>query len=198
MAVVCLGLALAAAEAKEASLESASDENVSALWQRVHFSVAGGTAIPLTSAHRQAFDLGVEVAAAVRFQWLSFLAAGLFVDYLRLPPRPGGPVDGIGTALQLGALVRVSHAFEIRQTSVAPFGELGLGYVRDGDLNRLGLTAAVGAWAVAWGPLRLGPLVRATAILPEFSAGSAQWRDVLVLSLSAGVAIDVWPGASSP
>lgn len=135
--------------------------------QEFTLRVEPGVAFPVGNPQHQRFDVGGALALKPEFSFGpgNVVSVGPSAQVIALPST----IDGVdaGTAWQFGGFLRLkrTHGLNNKGTgfgATSPWLDADLGYVRTGDLNRIGWSVAVGA-SVPTGADRqvwIGPFVR--------------------------------------
>ena len=153
-------------------------------------SFEGSVAIPLTSPQSNHFDVGGGETITPRWN-LDGFHLGPTVGFLALPSQ-GGTLDP-GTAWTLGGSLRLKRPHDTPDTdtfyNLSPWAEVDPLYVRTGDLDRPGFSAALGV-AMPIGRSRtfwIGPFIQyleipaqhrrvRRSLTPRSSALESAWR----------------------
>ena len=172
-----------------------------ALAEDVSIKVEPGVAIPLTKPQTDHYDVGGAMAAKILFGVGPYFAIGPSGSFIGLSPEKKGgewgTAWGAGGSLVLRRPHDYAHNAGSGFSAISPWIDGDAQYVRTGDLDRFGVSGAVGA-AVPTGSDRavwVGPFVRYNQVIQENKPGYDS-RDAR--TLIAGVSFEIGNSQKKP
>jgi hypothetical protein len=151
-----------------------------------------GAAGAVTSPARSYFGVGFHLGGTVGVDVLKLLEVGGRLSYLFLSRNPSSPLDGPGSVLALGPVVRVHRPWDAGL--YLPWFEASVQYARTGNLDRLGLWLSAGChFPLLERALYVGPWLGLTQVFHLADTAAYPTHDTTILSGGVAVELPVWP-----
>jgi outer membrane protein OmpA-like peptidoglycan-associated protein len=145
-----------------------------------------GVSGPVSSPARDYFGAGFHLGAALGYDVLRFLEAGVRVGYDYVSRAPSSPLEGPGSVLAVGPAVRGHFPWD---SAYVPWLEASLLYARTGELDRFAFAASAGFHFVLPGrTLFIGPWIGFTQVFHVSDGPAYPTQDATIIS--GGVAVD--------